>query len=89
MADFILNSVTTLNDVAKDFTSKHVLDAEGTFCFGQLIPVPDILTKTGTPMHIAASPEKLQAFKDAHPKSVRCEYEQEGLLYSLSEFGYV
>lgn len=89
MADFISNSVTALNDVAKDFTSKHVLDAEGNFCFGQLIPVPDILTKTGTPMHIAASPEKIQAFKDAPPKTVHCDYEQEGLLYSLSEFGYI
>ena len=75
MADFILNSVTTLNDVAKDFTSEHVLDAEGNFCFGQLVPVPDILTKTGVLMHIAASPEELQVFKNAHPKSVRCEYE--------------
>ena len=89
MADFILNSVTALNDVAKDFTSKHVLDAEGNFCFGQLIPIPDILTKTGAQINIVDSPEEFQAFKDAHPKSVRCDYEPEGLLYSLSEFGYV
>ena len=89
MADFISNSVTALNDAAKDFTRKHVVDEEGNFCFGQLVPVPDILTKTGTRMHIAASSEELQAFKDAHPKTVHCEYEQEGLLYSLSKFGYV
>ena len=83
------NQVTAINDAAKDFTSKHVVDEEGNFCFSKLVPVPDILTKTGTRMHIAASSEELQAFKDAHPKTVHCEYEQEGLLYSLSESGYV
>ena len=82
------NQVTAINDAAKDFTSKHVLDEEGNFCFGKLVPVPNILTKTDTRMHIAASSEELQAFKDAHPKTVHCEYEQEGLLYSLSK-GYV
>ena len=89
MADFISNSVTALNDAAKDFTREQVLDAEGNFCFGQLVPVPDILTKTGAQINIVDSPEEFQAFKDAHPKTVHCDYEQEGLLYSLSEFGYI
>ena len=88
MADFIFNSVTALNDAAKDFTRKHVVDEEGNFCFGKLVPVPDILTKTDYmyPRPIV-SPEELQAFKDAHPKTVHCEYEQEGLLYILDEDG--
>lgn len=83
------NQVTAINDAAKDFTSKHVLDEEGNFCFGKLVPVPNILTKTDTQMHIVDSPDEFQAFKEQHPKTVHCEYEQEGLLYSLSESGYV
>ena len=45
MADFISNNVTALNDAAKDFTRKHVVDEEGNFCFSKLVPVPDILAK--------------------------------------------
>ena len=88
MADWISNTVTALNDAAKDFTRKHVVDEEGNFCFGKLVPVPDIITKNQRPMNIV-SPEELQAFKDAHPKTVHCEYEQEGLLYTLDEDGDV
>ena len=83
------NQVTAINDAAKDFTSKHVLDEEGNFCFGKLVPVPNILTKTCAQMHIVDSPDEFHAFKEQHPKTVHCEYEQEGLLYSLSKFGYV
>lgn len=88
MAMWISNSVTPLNDVAKDFTREHVLDDEGNFCFGKLVPVPDIITKTRSPMHIV-SPEELQAFKAKHQQATHCEFEQEGLLYTLDEDGEV
>ena len=39
MANWISNCVTPLNDAAKDFTRKHVVDEEGNFCFGKLVPV--------------------------------------------------
>ena len=87
MANWISNCVTPLNDAAKDFTRKHVVDEEGNFCFGKLVPVPDIITKTQSPMNIV-SPEELQAFK-AKQQATHCEFEQEGLLYTLDEDGDV
>lgn len=88
MANWISNNVTALNDAAKDFTRKHVVDEEGNFCFSKLVPVPDILAKIEDryPRPIV-SPEELQAFKAKHQKAVHCEFEQEGLLYTLDEDG--
>ena len=88
MANWISNCVTPLNDAAKDFTLKRVVDEEGNFCFGKLVPVPDIITKTQSPMDIV-SPEELQAFKAKHQQATHCEFEQEGLLYTLDEDGDV
>lgn len=88
MANWISNCVTPLNDAAKDFTRKHVVDEEGNFCFGKLVPVPDIITKTQSSMNIV-SPEELQAFKAKHQQATHCEFEQEGLLYTLDENGDV
>ena len=88
MANWISNYVTPLNEAAKDFTCKHVVDEEGNFCFGKLVPVPDIITKTQSSMNIV-SPEELQAFKAKHQQATHCEFEQEGLLYTLDENGDV
>ena len=78
------NSVRPLNDAAKEFTKKHMVDDRGLFCFGRLVPVPDILTKTDAYTRIV-SLEEFQAFKAEHQSSVHCEYEQDGLLYTLKD----
>ena len=84
MPNWINNLVRPVNDAAKEFTKKYVVNEEGLFCFGNLVPVPDILSKTGAPSRVV-SPEEFQAFKDEHQQSVHCEYEQKGLLYTLDE----
>ena len=78
------NSVRPLNDAAKEFTKKHMVDDRGLFCFGRLVPVPDILSKTDAYTRIV-SLEEFHAFKAEHQSSVHCEYEQDGLLYTLKE----
>ncbi len=88
MPNWINNLVRPVNDAAKEFTKKYIVNEEGLFCFGNLVPVPDILSKTKAPSRVV-TPEKLQAFKDEHQQSVHCEYEQKGLLYTLDEDGDV
>ena len=89
MPNWISNYVEPSNDAAKAFTKKYLLNDDGLFCFGKLVPVPDIIDKiTGSPSFVV-SPEKFQAFKAEHQESVHCEYEQEGLLYTLDEDGEV
>ena len=84
MSTEISNYVEPANDVAKEFTKQYLLNDKGEFCFGKLVPVPDIIAKTiMASSFVVSSAEAFQAFKNKHQKSVHCEYEQEGLLYTL------
>lgn len=87
MPNWISNYVEPVNEAAKEFTKKHLLNEDGEFCFGKLVPEPDIITKADKLSVV--SPEEFQAFKSEHQQSVHCEYEQEGLLYTLDEDGDV
>lgn len=78
--EFFIHTLTPVNQAAKAFTRKYLLNDEGLFCFSKLIPIPDFINYVSLTPEIVTQAE-LQKIKSENPELVDTLID-EGLLYS-------